>query len=180
LNIPLLPIAAALFAAAPALYALTPDVEDVEIVEANPEEVVVIADDVVVDSVTSEEITIQQLGTGDCNPTNNSTGGPAMLSHAGGATFLCTQMPPGNWSQLVSSPATVGMYPFLGGNLCLNPFSMVKASAPTSTGSQTTYNAYELGMPGQTLHFQVLYRDPGFGFGSNISSLVSAIIIPGS
>ena len=180
MKIPMLPMAVVLFAAAPALFALSFDTEDVEIVDVSQNEVVVVADDAVADSVTMQEVAGPPAGPSNCNPTNNSTGLPAMLSHTGGATFLCTQMPPGNWSQLVSAPATVGAYPFLGGNLCLNPFSMVKASVPTNTGSQTTYNAYELGMPGQTLHFQVLYRDPGFGFGSNISSLVSAVIMPGS
>lgn len=148
---------------------------EVEIVEVSATEVAVVADEAndVIDTVTEDEVTVEALGPGDCNPLPNSTGFPAYLQYAGGAQLLCVQMPAGNWSQLVAAPSTVGPYPFLGGNLCLNPFQMVKAAPPTLTGVATFYSVTSLGSPVGTWHFQVMYRDPGFGFGANLSSLHS-------
>lgn len=55
---------------------------------------------------------------------------------------------------------------------------MMKVSAPTLTGAETIYGADAIGVPGRTWYFQVLYRDPGFGFGSNLSSLTEAVWMP--
>lgn len=146
---------------------------EVEIIEVSATEVAVVADEAndVVDSVTEDEVTIEALGPGDCNPLPNSTGFPAYLQYAGNSQLLCIQMPPGNWSQLVAAPSAVAQYPFLGGNLCLNPFQMVKAAPPQLTGNATFYSVTALGSPVGTWHFQVMYRDPWFGFGANLSGL---------
>ncbi len=164
----------ALFMAPVLVSSATLDAEgEVEILEVSESEVVVVADEAndVVDSVTDDEVTLDTMGPGDCDPVANSTGFPAYLQYAGNSQLLGIQMPVGNWSQLVAAPSTVAQYPFLGGNLCLNPFTMVKAAPPELTGAGTFYSVTGLGSPVGTWHFQVMYRDPGFGFGANLTGL---------
>jgi len=153
--------------------------DEVEIVAVSNSEVEVIAehDEDVGDVVDTVELTVEGAGAGDCSPTANSTGFPAYLTHVESNNFTCTVMPAGNWSQLVAAPSAVDEYPFLDGYLCLNPFQMVKASQPTLTQTVTAYVS-ELGDPGGTWYFQVMYRDPGFGFGANLSSMVAVTYGP--
>ena len=174
-----LSVALALGMATPLVFAFALDEHEVEVVAVSQSEVAVVADESneVADTVNLTELTGVTV-IDDCDPTANSDGLPAMLSYTGAAQFRCMQMPAGNGSQLVAAPATVARFPFLSGHLCLNPFSMMKVSAPTLTGSETIYGADAIGVPGRTWYFQVLYRDPGFGFGSNLSSLTEAVWMP--
>ena len=116
----------------------------------------------------------------------NSTGSGALLTASGSDTVAddnlvlhVVQARPGQPCVFVQGAAQIET-PFRDGLLCMgNPTDRLEVAALDATGavdSSTSLGAAGGAAPGQTLHYQVWYRDPTIspcGSGSNLSNAVS-------